>query len=114
MFVIDGLGDPITTGIKGDLLVPYACTITEWTLLADQTGSTVIDIWNDTYGNYPPTVADTITGSAKPTISSSNKGQSTTLTGWTTSLAAGSTLRFNVDSASTITRVTIILRLTRS
>ena len=113
-FVIDGGGSAITTGIKGDLEIPFNCTITGWTLLADQTGSIVIDVWKDGYVNYPPTVADTITASAKPTVSSSTKGPSSTLTGWAPAIVAGQTLRFNVDSAATITRVTISLKVTRT
>jgi hypothetical protein len=113
LFIIDGGGSAITTGEKGDLTIPFACTINEWTLLADQSGSIVVDIWKDTYANYPPTVADTITASAKPTISTATKGQSSTLTGWTTSIAAGDILAFNVDSASTVQRVTLSLKVTR-
>lgn len=112
--VIDNDGLAITTGIKGDLVIPFNCDIVEWTLLADQTGSIVFDIWKDTYANFPPTVADTITGSAKPTISSSTKGQSSTLTGWTVACAAGDILRLNVDSAATIQRVTLFLKLART
>lgn len=108
-FIIDGGGSAITAGVKGDLMIPFGCTISQWTLLADQSGSIVVDVWKDTYANYPPTVADTITGSALPTISTSTKGQSSTLTGWTTAITAGDTLRFNVNSASTITRVTLTL-----
>jgi hypothetical protein len=111
--VIDGGGSAITTGVKGDISIPFACTITQVRLLADITGSTVVDIWKDTYANYPPTVADTITAAAKPTISSSNKYEDSTLTGWTTSVTAGDTLRFHVDSAATITRLTIVLRYSR-
>ncbi len=114
MFVIDGGGSTITTGIKGDIEVPFACTINAVTMLADQTGSIVVDIWKDTYANYPPTDADSITASAVPTISSSTKSHNTTLTGWTTSISAGQTLRFNVDSATTITRVSIILKVTKT
>ena len=113
-FVIDGGGVVLTTGVKGDLMIPFACTINEWTLLADQSGSVVVDIWKDTYANFPPTVADVITASAKPTISSATKGQSSTLTGWTTSIAAGDTLRFNVNSVTTIQRVTLTLKVTRT
>lgn len=113
-FVIDGGGTAITTGIKGDLEIPFACTITGVTMLADTSGSIVVDIWKDTYANYPPVVGDSITASAKPTISSNTKSQDNTLTGWTTSISAGDTLRFNVDSASTITRVTISLKITRT
>lgn len=113
-YVIDGGGAAITTGVKGDLLIPFACTITAATLLADQTGSIVIDVWTDSYANFPPTVADTITASAKPTLSSAAKSQDTTLTGWTKTITAGQLLRFNVDSASTVTRVTLALSVTRT
>jgi hypothetical protein len=111
--VIDGGGSAITTGVKGFLRVPFACTITGVTLLSTDAsataGSIVIDIWKDTYANYPPTVADTITASAKPTLSSANKSENTTLTGWTTSVAAGDVLGFNVDSVATMTRVALML-----
>ena len=99
---------------QGDLTIPFACTITEWTLLADATGSAVVDIWKDTYANYPPTIADVITASAKPTISSATKGQSSTLTGWTATITAGDTLRFNVNSVSGINRLTLSLKVKRT
>lgn len=113
-FIIDGGGSAITTGIKGDLEIPFACTINQVTLLADQSGSIVVDIWKDTYANYPATDADSITASAPPTISSATKSQDSTLTGWTTSIAAGDTLRFNVDSITTCTRVLVSLKVTKS
>lgn len=108
-FVIDGAGSAITTGIKGDIEVPFGCTIQRVTMLADQSGSIVVDIWKDTYANYPATDADSITASAVPTITTATKSQDTTLTGWTTALAAGDIIRFNVDSATTVTKVTISL-----
>jgi hypothetical protein len=110
---IDGGGSAITTGIKGYIYVPHACTITAVTMLADVSGSAVVDIWKDSYANFPPLVADTITASAKPTITTATKSQDTTLTGWTTSVSAGDILAFNVDSASTITRLHLVLTTTR-
>lgn len=114
LVVIDGGGSAITTGIKGDVVVDFAGVIEQWTALADQSGSIVVDIWKDTFANAPPTVADTITASAKPTISSATKAQSGVLTGWTTSIAAGDVLRYNVDSVSTVTRVTLALKVRRT
>lgn len=113
-FVIDGGGSAITTGIKGDLAVDFNCTINQATILADQSGSIVVDIWKDTYANYPPTGADSICASAKPTISSGTKNQDAVLTGWTTSITAGNILRFNVDSVTNIQRVTVSLKVTKS
>lgn len=113
-FVIDGGGAAITTGVKGYIEVPFACTIEQVTLLADQTGSITVDIWKDTYANYPPVDADSITASAVPAISSSDKDQDSTLTGWTTSITAGDILGFNVDSAATVERVTVALRVKKT
>lgn len=112
-FIIDGGGSAITTGVKGFLEVPFACTIQRVTALADQSGSIVVDIWKDTYANYPPTDADSITASAPVTITTATKAQDATLTGWTTSITAGDVLGFNVDSATTVTRVTIALKVTK-
>jgi len=116
-FVIDGGGSEITTGIKaGDIRIPFDCQIVAWTLLADQTGDIVIDVWKDTYANYPPTNADAMPGAGKePTISGGVKAEDTNITDWTTDdLAAGDTLRFNVDSVTDITYVTLNLVLRRT
>lgn len=110
-FVIDGGGAVIATGVKGDIIVDATCTIISVTVLADQSGSIVVDIWRDTYGNFPPTNADSICGGAKPTISSATKSQDATLTGWTTNIPASEVLRFNVDSCTGIQRATVSLKV---
>lgn len=114
-FVIDGGGIAITTGVKGFIVVPFACTITAVRLLADQSGSIQVDIWKDTYANYPPDNDDSITDAGTtPVISSAVKSEDTSLTDWTTSVAAGDILGFNVDSCTTITRCTVEIAFTRT
>ncbi|MDE3097749.1 MAG: hypothetical protein KGK07_17320, partial [Chloroflexota bacterium] len=61
-----------------------------------------------------PVAADKITASAPPTISSATKAQDATLTGWTTAVAAGAILGFNVDSAATVQRVTLALKVSKT
>lgn len=112
-FIIDGGPNPITLGDMGHLHIPFACTIHSCTMLADQSGSIVVDIWKDSYANFPPTVADTITAAAKPTITTADKSQDTTLTGWDIDITAGDVLAFNVDSCATIQRLTISLSVTK-
>jgi hypothetical protein len=115
-FVIDGGGSAITTGIKGDILVDFACVVNAWTLLADASGAIVVDIWKDTLGNFPPTNADAMPGGGKePAIAASGTNATdTAITDWTTDdIAAGDILRFNVDSCATITRATLALKVTR-
>lgn len=106
---VDGGGSAITTGVKGYVSIPFDCTITDWTLLADQSGSIVIDVWKDTYANFPPTVADTICGADKPTISSAQKGQNAAVSAWSVAVQKGDVIGFKVDSCSTITRATLVL-----
>lgn len=108
-YVIDGGGSTITTGFKGVLTVPFDMTITGWVLLADQSGSIVVDVWKDTYANYPPTGADSITGADKPTLSSVDKNRNLAVTLWTTAVSANDVIAFNVDSVSTVQRVTLTI-----
>lgn len=107
---IDGGGSTITTGVKGYITIPYSMTITGWDIVADQVGSIVIDVWKDTFANFPPVLADTIAGSEKPTLSTQNHAQDLTLTTWTTTVTTGDIVGFNVDSATTVTRVTLVIR----
>jgi len=110
-FIIDGGGSAITTGQKGHLEIPFKCEILQATLLADVSGSIVVNIWKDTYANFPPAVGDKITADAPPTITTAVKSQDATLTGWTKAIAAGDILAFNVDSATTVTRVVLSLKV---
>lgn len=115
---IDGGGAVLTTGIKGYLEVPFDLTITQATLLADQSGSVVVDIFKCSYADFDassthPVSGDKITASAPPTISTATKSQDATLSGWTTDVEAGSILGFNINSATTIQRVMLSLTYTR-
>jgi hypothetical protein len=109
---VDGGGSVISTGIKSDIRVPFGATITGFTVLADTTGNIVFDIWDTTYAAYPPTVANSITGTtAKPTITGAVKTTSTILTGWVTTINAGDCIRFNVDTCTTITRAVLVVEV---
>jgi hypothetical protein len=57
-------------------------------------------------------VADTITASAKPTLSTAIKAEDATLTGWTKSIAAGSVVGVNIDSCTTCTRLVLEIEVT--
>ncbi len=108
-FVIDGGGSAITTGKKGVIVLDGNYTVTGWTIIADQSGSIVVDVNRATYTNFPTTAS--IAGTELPTLSSAQKNEDLTLSSWTTTLSARDVLEFEVDSASTVTRVTVALRL---
>jgi hypothetical protein len=115
-FVIDGGSATITTGSKIYVRVPFACTVTRATLLADQSGSIVVDVRKCSYANFDagathPVSGDSICAAAKPTITTATKSDDATLTGWTTAVSAGDILEVSVDSATTIRRVTLALEV---
>lgn len=114
VYVIDGGANAITTGVKGDLSIPFGCQIQNVVAMADASGNIVVDIWKDTYANYPPVDADSITASAPVTLSSAAKASDSTLSGWTKTINESDILRFNVDSAATIKRLTITLNVTKT
>lgn len=93
------------------LQVPFNATIVAARLLLKESGDLVIDVWKDTYANYPPTDVDSICSGVEPTASSAIKYENLTLSGWTTSITSGDCLTFHVDSASTVTQATIVLEL---
>lgn len=100
--VIDGGGSEIADNVKVDVEFP-ACTIKEARIFADQSGSIEIALWKDSYANFPPEAADLIDTFS---ISSSTKSEEA---GLSLSIAAGSIIRFNVNSCTTITKATISL-----
>lgn len=113
-FIIDGAGSTITTGEKGYIVAPFSGTITVAELEADQSGSIVVDVWKVAYSSFPPSASNSICASAKPTLSSAQSSRDTTLTGWTVAVAAGDVLAFNVDSVTTVQRVTLTLYMTKN
>jgi len=112
--VFDGGGSVVSTGIKLDLPIDFAATINQITLVGYPTGSLVVDIYKTTYANFPGGTWQSITASAKPTLTNAIKAQDSTLTGWTTLITAGDILRYNVDSVSTTLLATLTIKATRS
>lgn len=107
---LDGLA--ITTGSKGYTQINFSGVIVSWTILADQSGSIVIDLKKSTYSGFPTT--SSIAGSSLPTLSSAQKATSSTLTGWGTSVTAGDIWEPVVNSASTVTKITLIIKVQRA
>ena len=111
-YIISGGGVTPATGIYGNLEIPFDSTITAVRLLADQSGSIVMDVKKSSYAGFPGSLAS-ITAAAKPTITTAQKSQDTTLTGWTTALTKGDILQFSISSVTSITLITISLSVTK-
>jgi hypothetical protein len=102
----------VNTVNRVDLVIPYAGTVVGAVVTSlGGPGSAVIDIWKDTYANWPPDVDDSILASAKITLSTESKYQNNDPagTGWETAIAAGDILRFNLESVDVFTALFITL-----
>lgn len=116
--VVEGYGSTIPTGLNGYLVVPANCTINSVTLLGDQSGSIVLDIWKTNYtafdsGSTHPAAGDKITGATPPTIVAAKKYTDAALVGWSPLLSAGDILGLNVTSITTFKRIFFFLNVTR-
>lgn len=96
--------------------VPYACTITAWYVTGNASGSIVVDVWRDTYANYPPTVADTIVGGGgnKPTLSAARTATAAPASWTSVALVEGDWVTMKVDSASGLTTARVTLTVERA
>jgi hypothetical protein len=108
----DGGGSPLTGGATQDVYIPSARTITNWTLIADQTGDATIGVLVGTLTNLiagSPPVAS-ITAANDPELSGDVGATDSTLAGWTTALAAGDVVRFVLSAVDGVqTKLTLSL-----
>lgn len=114
----DGQGSVIPAGKKSVVVTAlFSGTIVKWRLTgsvngAAATGSAVVDIYKAAFSTSSlPVVGDSITASAKPTISSAKAAESSTLTGWSTTVTAGDQFIIVVDSCSTFTELVLVLEI---
>lgn len=111
---IDGGGTTVTTGLKGYVTVPYAGTITAWSITADGASPTcTFDVWKVATGTALPAVGNTIMGT-KPALTTGNAVRSTTRTGWSTTVTANDIIGFNLDAVTVATKITFQLEITQT
>lgn len=104
----DGGGSALTSGATARTVpIPFGCTITGWTVDADQSGSIVFSVTKSASGTYPPT--SSIVGSQPPTISSAATSGFVAQSGWTTAVSANDHIRVGISSVSTITSATLVI-----
>jgi hypothetical protein len=110
--VFDGGGSALSGTISRCRVVDFAGSIVGVSLLADQSGSATVDILTVTYASYTGAAsASSITASDTPALSTAVKYQDTTLTGWTTTLAAGTVVCGKMTSPTTVTWLEMTLEV---
>ena len=92
--------------------MPYGGTITGWDILSTISGSIQIDLKKANYSSFPTTTS--ITSTNYISISSGYKNTNSTLTGWGLTFSQGDVYEFNVISASTLTKVNVVVRTNKT
>jgi hypothetical protein len=111
VFMVDGASIVPTLGTKGYISVPYNCTITGWTILANGVGSCEFDVKYSTLANFPST--SSIVNGANPQLISAQSGEGS-VSAWTvTSLNATDVIEIDLLSCSgAITFVVLSIQTT--
>lgn len=108
--VFDGGGSPPTAGSVGFVVVPFSGNIDRWDIVADASGSAVVDVWKS--AGAIPTDGNRIAGTEKLTLSAQQLAADTSLTTWSTlAVAVGDVLGFELESVATCTRITAEIRI---
>ena len=115
---LNGNGGVITTGIKGGFTrIPYNGTIYGWDIFStDANGAAlnstiVLEFWDDSYGNFPPTSADNIFTSNKPTLTNQSKN---TTSGLSIPVTAGDVIGCYVSQSVGAYYVNVSLKVIKS
>jgi hypothetical protein len=112
---VDGVSSTIQVGQTGFVTMPYAGTITGWSITTNAVGSIQFDVWKDALIDTIPTVADSIVGGVYPTLTTAQLATSTSVGSWTTAFSAGHVFGFYVNSvSSTVKNATLTIRCTKS
>jgi hypothetical protein len=101
---VDGSGGVVTAGQKGYVRIPYACTITSWSILTGNAGTGATVTFDILRANNAIPSVSLVGGGTKPFLTS-NTAQiaSAAPAGWTSvTLAANDILGFNVESGAAV------------
>lgn len=113
ILTFDGGGEVLSvTPSKAFCTITFNGTIQGWYLTADVVGDLVLDVWKA--ANAIPTNANSITGTEKPTLTAQQIASDAALTTWTTAVVPGDVLGFEIESVTSITQATLVLRILKT
>lgn len=109
----DGGGGAIATGPSNSFYTSAGHGwIESWYLTGYPSGDLVIDVWKK--NNDIPTVADTITGTEKPSLTAQQLNKDLSLATWTRRVDPGDTFTVNVDSVTGVEKAVLTIRIIRT
>jgi hypothetical protein len=108
----DGGGSALSGTMIRCVPVNFGGAITGATVIGDQAGWATVDVKTVAYASYTgPASASSITASATPALANAAKYQDTTLSGWTKTLTANTTVCFELSNPSVVNWVAANLKV---
>jgi len=106
--MVVGNSESVGVGEKSQtrVIVPFSGTIISWQIIVNTSSTLTLDIWKS---NTIPTSSDSITGSAKPSLSNQQFATSSTLTGWTTGVSINDIFVLDVESNNNASYINLTL-----
>ena len=110
---VDGVTSIVQVGKVGYVTIPYAGTITGWSITANAVGNIQFDIWKAV--GAIPTIGSSIITTGYPLLSADDFDTSTLVSGWDTAFVAGTVFGFQViGTPSVIKNATLTIRCTKT
>jgi len=110
VWTMDGAGNTVVIGDKAVIQIPYACNITQATVVGVNTGSALIYVSTTTLASWP---SRTLISSSTISLTNSRTLQISTSSWSNTFLSTGSFLVASVQTVNTFTFLTLSLSVTR-
>jgi len=107
--VFDGGGGLPTVPTIVYIRCPFDGVIDRWDIIGDDVGDAVIDVWKA--AGSIPTIADTITGTEKPTLTGQQLNSDDALTTWNDAVLEGDIIGFVLVSVATCKRIVCELQV---
>lgn len=110
---LDNDGAVLTTGLGSFFYTTtYRGIIVAWYITGSPSGSIVIDVLKKNAAI--PTTSDSIAGTEKPTLSSQQLNNNTTLSSWSRDVVPGDVFGINIESVSSLTGCVLTLSIQRT
>lgn len=109
------IGDGVSVVTSGSKLyrpIGHDCTIKAWEIVAQSSGSLVVDVKRGTYAGFP--TMSSIAGSQRPTLTAQQKNTLSNLSAWATGLQLGHWLEFTWGNGTSVKRCTVVLFVSRT
>lgn len=113
-FFFDAGNSPVAAGKFEWYRVPFQGVLVGYMLTANVPTTCVLDVWKTVSSLFPPTIADTITASDKPSLANDIESIDNDISTWEVAVAKNDIIMAYVESNDVATKLNLSLTLRRT